>query len=308
MEQKPDLTRDQVVELYELKGIAAASLNDGAEAQKAFEIMLGVDGAASLKGRYSPRVMTPFFEARSLVKEQGAISITMNPMTEGDRVRALEFTRSGLGSSLVKRLSVQVRETASGGWRKVDATFQGGKATIPVQGSSVDVTFRGLSDQDWELYSMADVKHVEAAAKPAVARKVAPPVDDNPPPTPPAVVSAAVENEPKYRPAAYTLLGVGAVGVGVGVGLMASAGALKSQFDNATVNEIGVVTGITRTDAITLQKDIATRNSVGVALISIGAASAIAGVVIFFVGVTDVPKVAVVPTQGGAFVSIGGSF
>ncbi len=310
LEQKSDLSRDQALELYELKGVAAASLNDGAEAQKAFEIMLGIDGNATLKGRYSPRVMTPFFEARSLVKEQGPIAVTITPSFEGGLVRSLEFTRSGLSSTLMKRLSVQVREVADGGWRRVDTTWQAGKATVPVKGKSVDVMVRGLTDQDWELYAPAEVKHFEAPRAAAAVVADAPretPVEPVRHSAPDEGLTTAPAAEPKLRPVAWGLFATGAVGVGVGVTLLGTAAGLKAQFDNATT-EGGVVTGLTRADALALQKDMQTRQTVGVALLAVGAAAGIAGGVVWALGSPESPKVAVTPTQGGAFVSVGGRF
>ncbi len=304
LEQKSDLSREQAVELYEMKGVAAASLNDGAEAQKAFEMMLAIDQAATLKGRYSPRVMTPFFEARSLVKEQGPMVINVTPTFAGAQVKSLEFTRSGLRSELMARLSVQVRESANGGWRRVDTTWQGGKASVPVQGKSVDVTVRGLNEQDWELYASGDIKHFEAPRAAAVAT-VEP--AEVPPTPPPAVVAASGGAEPKYRPAAIGLFAAGAVGVGVGVALLGSAAGLRAKFDSATT-EGGVVTSLTRTEALALQKDAQTQNTLGAVVTSVGVAAAVAGGVVWLLGTPEAPQVAVIPTHDGAFVSVGGRF
>jgi hypothetical protein len=303
LERQPGLTRAQVIELYELEGITHGSLGDRAASEAAFVHLLALEPARQLGSRYSPKVTTPFFQARSKVKEAGALALTLTPKIEAGRVRSVEVRRTGLFREQLVRVTAFVREDDAPP-RQVLLTWRDDVAVLEVDARQVDVGLRGVSAQDWELYAPEAPQRLEA---PVVELAPAPPLVTAPPAAIVAAPAPAVESAPRYRPAAWTLLGVGVASLAVGTGFLVSAANLKSTYDTAATDERGVVVGLTRAEAQALEQTASLHTTLGIALLAAGGAAAIAFGIVWGVGTPRAARVTIAPTQGGAVFALSGA-
>ncbi len=76
---RPGNDRGTLLQILELQGVVAATLRQQDKARTAFQTLLSLAPAHQLVGDYSPRVMTPFFEARAWVDEVGALRWRQSP-------------------------------------------------------------------------------------------------------------------------------------------------------------------------------------------------------------------------------------
>lgn len=72
------LTRAEAIEVYVQLGIVRAALKDPTGARDAFASALSIDPDTQLPGKPSPRIATPFAEARALIRERGALTLTVD--------------------------------------------------------------------------------------------------------------------------------------------------------------------------------------------------------------------------------------
>lgn len=291
------LTHAEVLDLYELSGIVAGSTKDARGATEAFRVLLVLEPAFKLKGKYSPKVTTPFFEARALAKQAGTPTLELERGEHDNGVLTKLVLRSpGDGGGLVKQVRLDLQE--DGAARSVTLPWAA-QLEVPVHGRKVTVTSALLSEAGWRL--------VEPAA--LISEAPAPP-----PPPPPAVTvppSVAVQPAPpppasSVRTVGYVLGGVGIAAVGLGVFF-----GVRSQTARSTVLDAvhdGVVTGLTRAQALELNREIST--SATLANITFAAAGAliIGGVVCWFVGAPVSTTVSLVPLEGGGYGAVGVSW
>src|SRR5581483_23131 len=78
-EAEPDQPADVVAQIYELEGIAYASLKQPEEARAAFSRLISLKPEHRLTDAYAPRVMTAYLEARAAVNAQGALGLELRP-------------------------------------------------------------------------------------------------------------------------------------------------------------------------------------------------------------------------------------
>ncbi|HYH98704.1 MAG TPA: hypothetical protein VD972_22320, partial [Hyalangium sp.] len=69
---RPGNDRDTLLQILELQGVVAAMLQQPAKARTAFQTLVVLAPDHQLTGDYAPRVVTPFFEAKGWVADQGA--------------------------------------------------------------------------------------------------------------------------------------------------------------------------------------------------------------------------------------------
>jgi hypothetical protein len=302
IERQPDLRRAQVIELSELEGITSGSLGDRVESEAAFVRLLALEPGRQLGPHYSPRVTTPFFQARSKVKEAGALTLTLTHQVEDGRVRSVEVRRAGLFREQLVRVTASVRVDSAPA-REFVLSWHDDVAVVQVDGQQVDVGLRGFNARGWELYSSPAPQHFEA---PVVALAPLPPLVEAQAPAL-GVVKPPVDEAPRFRPLAWSLLGVGVAGVAVGTGFLVSAAGLKNTFAAAKTDEQGVVISLTRAEAQALERSAGEQNALGIALLVAGGASAIAFGVVWGAGNPQVAHVSLTPTQGGAMFSLSGA-
>ncbi|MDP1918650.1 MAG: hypothetical protein Q8L14_20545 [Myxococcales bacterium] len=228
--QLTDLSRERVILFWETRGLVAAALGVPDEAQAAFANALRVDADFKLKGRPGPRFSTPYFEAKTQVKDRGGLSVSLIETRGDQESRVLIFSVSD-PTSLVKKLRVAILED---GKLRVVVTDASARVEVPVRGSLVQAGVIALGERDWQLTERLQVRSamtVASAAPPVAPRAVpAPPASAGAPPSlaesmtaPPRTVVRSVVD---LRPSAWVLLGasVVAASVGVSTGILSRSG------------------------------------------------------------------------------------
>ena len=125
-----------MLHILELQGVVAGSLKETAKATRAFQLMLTIDPTHKVKGDHPPRVMTPFYEARGRVAEQGHLELKPDLRVEGDRVKEIRLTlRDPMG--IARRVRLFWRLEKSARWTSCEADSKGGVVSCPVDGPVV---------------------------------------------------------------------------------------------------------------------------------------------------------------------------
>ena len=295
----PDADHETLVALYELLGVAWATLDKPAKATTAFTLLLTIDPDHQLSKNLSPRTRTPFFEARSQVSRLGAAGVEADPVVrEGGLVKSLGVTITD--NTLLPARAVRFVLSADGAPPqtvvvKLEKTKH---AVVPVSGSRVVWSAELLGDLNAVLRKLA---REELPPPPPVAE---------PPPPPPLVDSSAPPKPasgPWLRPAGVvlSLLGGGAVIAGVVFGVQ-STGA-RNTLANATKDSSGTITSLTQRQAQALDTTARTDATIANVLFISGGVVAATGVAfIIFGGRPDTdqsPLVRLAPAPAGAVLS-----
>lgn len=287
--QTRNLRNEDVITWHALKGIVAGSLKDAKGARDAFRALLNLNLGYRLEGRFSPRVMTPFFEAKRWAEENGALTVDRSPplITEG-QVRRLSFAVKGDALKRVSAVVVNVRE-AGGDWRVVRLGPAGGDVTT--QAARVASWVQLEDERGWALVvdgSQSAPIIVQAGAPVATATPPGPTeqLTPLPPPPPPPTVSLVepATSSPRFRPAAWTLVGTGVAALGIGLAFGLIANSERTRFTQATRDSAGVITGLTRQGALELDAAMRTHALVADILFAVGGALAATGVGLWIAG------------------------
>ncbi|MBM4779590.1 MAG: hypothetical protein GQE15_17935 [Archangiaceae bacterium] len=291
------LTHAEVLDLYELSGIVAGSTKDPRAATEAVRVLLVLEPGFKLKGKYSPKVTTPFFEARALAKQVGSPDLVLDHRDHAEGVLTKVVLRSTSdGGGLVKQVRLDVDE--DGATRVVTLPWAA-QLEVAVRARKLVVTPVLLSEAGWRL--------VEPAA--LISEAPAPP----PPPPPAVTVPVVVVATPApaattsgVRTVGYVLGGVGLAAAGLGAYFGVRSQTARTTLLGAVRD--GVVTGVTRAQALELNREIVT----GATLANLSFASAgaliIGGVVCWLVGAPPSTVVSLVPLEGGGLGSVGVSW
>lgn len=192
----PNLDHAQVLELHELTGIVAGTLSDAKGAREAFARLLNLDPSHKLPGKHTPRVTTPFFEAKGRVAEEGALTLDVTPPSLAPGAASpLVVAVHGDFFSRVKSLRAGLRVDSSE-WSTVSAV--GTTLTAPAAGKRFAYYLEALDEAGWVL---AVVGSREA---PLVVE--APPAPPVAPPLPPPGPTAREQDDEAMRHAAVNLL------------------------------------------------------------------------------------------------------
>lgn len=269
-EKASGLTRDEVLQYYELKGVVSASLGDHEGAKSAFLVLLTLDPAFKFSAKVGPKISTPFFEARSLAREQ-PLRLGFQEVTGARVVRFSLAAPSGL----VRSVRVSVTEDG------VARTFElppTPALEVKTHGARVLAKVALLGERRWVLTTEETVEL--GAPVVAVGKPVDVPI--SPPPAPPlepreAPVEVKLSSaEPRFRPAAFTLIALGGVALTAAVvfGVLSSAARTSFASDVA----------LTRVDALALNERAQT--TALLANLGFGSAAALlaTGVLVFFLG------------------------
>jgi hypothetical protein len=290
--------RPTLLRILELQGIVAASLGRVAEARAAFRLLLSLEPQYSLKGKYSPKVTAPYYEAKGWAVENGTLRFEeVPPVTVGDTVEALAARVVTDPLKAGQSVRFYVRE-GPGEPRVVDAPLEGGVARTQVKGNPVSWWAELLGERSEVLALLG------SAEAPRVARVGGAPIvkqPDAPVAETPAVAAAA--GAPKDRTLAYVGLGGAAVSLGTGVFFGIQSLSAQGKLDGAERDALGRITGMTQRDALVLHESA--RNSALAAnvLFGVGAGLAVAGGVLWLSSGDSAPAVAVVPTHNGVSIS-----
>jgi hypothetical protein len=276
-----NFTRAELLDLLEMTGVAAAQQRQIEAAQNAFVELLTLDPEHKLKNDYAPRVMTPFYEAKRIVGERGALDASASAKATVGNVEAI--TISVAKDPLKQVRSVRFHLKSAEKWTTASAPPQ--TATFPVSGPEVTWWAELVGDKETQLVLLgtADAPRTETAPSPApVAATPAPSVVSEPPPMPPPVVEAK-SGGGGVRTLSYAVLALAVAAGGVGGYFGWRSGNDYNQINGASMNSAGVLS-ITEHDAYVFaahgQQSAAIANTL---FISAGAL-ALAGVLMWILG------------------------
>jgi hypothetical protein len=261
--------RDTLLDILELQGVVAAMLQQPAKARAAFQTLLVLAPDRQLKGDYSPRVVTPFFEAKAWVTDQQAV-LRLEELPQPDGATSVESVGVRTPVDLLKLgRTMRFHLSENGAPERQQASpLVDGQATVAVRGPRVR----------WWVELLDEHQAVLSTLGSATA-----PLTVSPPPPPAFTPQASrAEEDPTlekapsspWRRAAYVFLGA-AVGSGAAGGYfgLRSRNA-RADVEGASVNEQGLTTGLTQREAYAL--DDRARSSARLANILFGVAGATA--------------------------------
>jgi hypothetical protein len=302
----PNNDRATVIRIVELQAISAASLKHRDRAQTLFRTLLSIDPDHHLAADYSPRVTTPFFEARRWVAEHGALRAepdmrgASTAVPPGIHVVSDPFT-------LAKKARFHLRGSEASWWT-TESPLTAGEAQAVLGTNPPPVAWWAelLNDRDGVLFGVGSESAPilpQAEIVPAI-------------PTPPPIVAAApwaespsaatgqvsastTPAEPRYRPGAYAAAGVGVAALIGGAVCGVFSRQAQSTLDGVNPNSAGLVSGITQRDAFGLKNQVVTDGTAANVLFVGGGVLTAAGVALWFFG----GSVAVTPAAGGVAAS-----
>jgi hypothetical protein len=289
-----DLSRDQVLQFYELSGIVAASMGDAKAARESFRRLLLLAPDFALKGRLAPRVTTPFAEARAAAREEPPFTIKVErTRVEGSLVTGLTVQRTG-PIGWMKDVALRVDE--EGVSREIIVGAAAGQVTV--RGARVTATATARDARGWVLIATEPVTFETPRASPAVEK----PIALTAPPSPPLTVADVEPEAPRYRPLAIGFGIAGGLALAGGIAAGVAMRGAENQARSATTDSNGVVTTLTRVQALALDEQAhqwATVANIG--FVAAGVLVA-AGVTTWILGSPRVtPVVAFLPGQGAVF-------
>lgn len=242
------LDRASVLRLFELRARTNAALGKESEARAAFESLLELDPSFELKGKASPKLNGPFFEARAAVTERGALVIVMTPTEAKGSVVSVQVSVRG-PAARVERLIVTVE--GAGPTRAESLGRAGG--TVKVGAASVKLRATVLGLKNWELLDTQ-------ASFDATVKKLTPePVavrSDQPPVAPPIVIAPVEEPSHRLRMAGIVTLSAGVAAGIVGAAFFGVGSSAKAKFDRAVSMQTDGLLSLTYPEAQRLDAEI----------------------------------------------------
>lgn len=279
VEKSDRMSFEEVVAFYELKGVVAASLGDAAGAKQAFTVLLTLAPGFRFPGRISPKISTPFFEAKAVAKEEPLKLEYLQAVGPPD-ARALRFSLTA-PEGLVRGVRVVISEDGASRTVQLPASAV---VEVKASGAKVRAVAIALDERGWALCDdvVGEVEsppEAPATVDAPLARTEPPspePVLTPPPPTESPVALTRAVPEPRFRPAAWTLVGLGGASLVAGVVLGVLSSSARSTFESSTT--------LTRAEALALDSRArGTAVGANVAFVSAGVLAA-AGVLLLFLG------------------------
>ena len=319
--KQPGNDRASLLKILELQAVVQATVGQSEKSARLFEQLLMLNPDFKLEGNYPPRVTTAFYEARGWVEANGHLEAKpLDPVVEPGAIKQLRVEVTKDPMKQVKKVRFHFDPKG-----ELVAPLTGTTATAALKAGPAEVSWWAelLGDKDavlLEVVTSAAPRVDKAPAKPAKpeagrpaepARTDAPvavaTVSDPgpPPPTPPLVEPPLVTAPPRRseplgvkKIAALGLGGAGVVGAALGVVFGLNANAARAQFDKATRNGGGQITGLTQVQAYQLDASQRTQATASNVLFVSGIALAAGGGALFFLSLGD-SRVSVVPTGPG---------
>lgn len=215
-------------EIDELLGVVQATLKQPRPATESFKRLLARKPSHTFQVPQAPRVMTPYLEARSWLKETGALSVELQgERRDGRLVLTWTVSRDALG--LVASLEVTLDEDGRARVLKLaDLTSM----SVTSEAARVTVATRALDGAQREVVVLAARTFEPPAPSPApvTVRPELPP-----PPAPPLVAPATppARGLTPLRTAAVVLAGLAAGAGALGAIFGVQSADARSQFDSA---------------------------------------------------------------------------
>ena len=290
VEAKAGLTRAEVIELYALTGLVAGLTGKSPRAIEAFTRLLVLDPEYKLADRYPPRVTTPFFEAKAVARENGALSLSIGGgATEAGLITTLTLKHGGSGLRLAEEVRLELNE--DGVVRTV--TVSANETTVPTRALAVTIRATVLGVNDRALLELAEVT-LRAPAPPRVelppASLVTTSVSASPPPL--VIAEKPATSGPRLRPLAYSLLGAGVAAAVTGLFFGVSSQQAHSVLNNPPMTD-GKVT-LTREEALVLDRRASGHALVANSLFIGAGVAVVTGAVIWLLGAFNDGSLAII--------------
>ena len=293
---RPGNDRDTLLQILELQGVVAAMLQQSAKARTAFQTLAVLAPEHQLMGDYAPRVVTPFFEAKGWVADQGtALRFEAAPATKTqaniERV-AVQVPSDVLKLGRSVRFHVHSEGTT---WKEQESLLEQGKASAAVKGERIQWWAELLDERQAVLATVGSAASPLAELSPrleALAHAL----------TQPKAPPESAQARSPLRTASYVLLGV-AVGSGATGGYFGwRSRSARQEVEGAPVDDRGITTGLTQREALALDEQARSSARLANILFGVAGATAIAGGTLWVLGA----PVTVSATPTG--VTVGGEF
>lgn len=270
------LSREQSLTYFALSARVAAMRGKGDEARSYFEAALELDPKFSLGERVSPKLQSPFFEARAAVNSRGAPGLSLTVRESGNRVSSLTISQTKVPA---RATTVRVWLDEDGTVREVSIPVTEGATNVAVSAKVLQAHVWVNDAKGWTL--LEQQTQVEATVvAPALATDVygtesdaawAPPPPSLTPPAPAPVTEAVPRATPAPTPVvkqveaprpsrlrvpawiSFGLAAAGAVSTGIFYGIGASA---RHEFDLAVTERTQTLLPLTYTQAQQLDAQV----------------------------------------------------
>src|SRR5207249_4458098 len=124
----PGNDRDKVLQILELQGVVAATLNNPAKAKQSFTTLLQLDPEHRLAADYAPRVMTPYYEAKGYVNDHEKVDFAAGAdQVSNGRVTAVAAAVNNDPTRLSRKVRFHLRADG-GGWTDKLVPLEDGRA------------------------------------------------------------------------------------------------------------------------------------------------------------------------------------
>ncbi len=266
--------RETVLDILKIQGTCYGILGQAERAKAAFRTLLAIAPDAQVNGdELGPKVTGPFKEAKKLAATDGTLKFEAGaPTMAGGKVVRLE-TRIGpdhLRLARTVRFNLRAPDEV---WRSVDAEVIEGTASLDVELEAAEWWAELIGDHKRTLMLLgSEDKPLKAGqAKPVPVAKAKPPDLVGP-----GTQKPGPSVNKRLRPLAYASAGASAVAAAGGIWLGLQANAARDRIAHAEVDSDGRITGLTRVQALEIDK--AQRTDATVANVLFGGAVAFAGV------------------------------
>lgn len=282
-----DIDHETLVGLYELAGIAYATLDKTAKAKESFQQLLSIAPEYQLSKNLPPRTRTPFFEAKTWLGNVSPVSASVEPVRAGGVVTELVIVVKD--NALVAARSTRVTLSVPGkAVETLALKLEGKRASTPVGAPTVAWKVEVLGDKGVLHVASGEAKPVEVIS----------------PPPPPPVVTAAGGTWKRTTGIVLGAAGLAAL-VGGGVFGWLSADA-RARISSAERDMNGTVTGITQVQAAQLDAAARSNATIANALFIAGGVLAASGLGLIIFGGGDAqaePAVSLLLSPAGATLS-----
>jgi hypothetical protein len=275
---RPGNDRDTLLQILELQGVVAAMLQQPAKARTAFQTLAVLAPEYQLMGDYAPRVVTPFFEAKGWVADQGAaLRFEAAPATKAQT--SIDSVAVQVASDVLK-LGRSVRfhlHSEEDSWTEQDTPLLNGKASVAVKGERIQWWAELLDERQAVLAQVGSAAAPVEELSPrleALAHALTQPQDTGGP----------EHARSSLRVASYVFLGA-AVGTGAAGGYFGwRSRSARQEVEGAAVDDRGVTTGLTQREALALDERARSSARLANILFGVAGATAIAGGTLWVLG------------------------
>jgi hypothetical protein len=216
-------------EIDELLGVVQATLKQPKPATESFKRLLAKKPNHTFAAPQAPRVMTPYFEARSWLKDTGPLAVEVSGLRRDGWVE-LSWTVRGDALALVSSLNVTLLEDDTPRRLRLKRNEA---LTVSSSARQLSVSTRALDAAEREVF-VDEARRFDAPAPPVVPVVTPPPA----PPLAPAVTTPLAAPPARsglspLRTTAFILAGLAAGSLVVGTIFGSQSAQARSEFDVA---------------------------------------------------------------------------